>query len=450
MRFPDLLRLAFANLRRNRTRSVLTLVGVLIGVGALLALVGYGAGTQQNARSEFNAMELYNTLRVTSRPNPINGFGDLAVRQVATPDTLPEVPVTDSLLGVIGALDGVVAAYPEVIFPVTVQRGDREVIANAEAVPLAFADVPSYRPEVGAFFTTPADTALLIAPTMARRLGFETPEAAIGDTVTLVTATLDMRAMQAMARALSFGLGTLPLREQRHPMRVAGLLDEDDQPLTGFFRVVLPMETALGMRKITFFSTLDLLMRRGSSTEGYAAARVQLTDLDAYPRVRAAIEARGVYVTSFREQFAQLERLFLLMDLALGIIGFIALLVATIGIANTMMMNVMERTREIGVMKAVGGDEGDLQRLFIVESVTLGLVGGLLGLVAGWLVMEGITWGVNAYLSRLGVPYLEPFYVSAPMVFAILGIALAVSLAAGLAPARRAARIEPLAALRST
>ena len=450
MRPTDLLRLAFANLLRNRTRSGLTLVGVAIGVAALLALVSYGAGLQQNARGEFDALELYNTLRVTSRPNPFGSLGDLAFRQrPSEDDSLDEVPLTDSLVQAFQNLDGVLAAYPEVTFPAQIEAGDRVVIATVEAVPMAFGAIPSYRPETGAFFEASSDSAVLVSPTMARRLGYDgDPAAIVGDSVTLVTATLDLAALQLAARAMSMGMGTLPLREERHRMRVAGLLEEDNQALAGIFRAVVPLERAQAMRKLTFFSTLDLLVRNASAG-GYAAVRVQLDDADAYPDVRAAIEEVGVFATGFRDQFQQLERLFLVMDLALGIVGFIALLVATIGIANTMMMNVMERTREIGVMKAVGGDEGDLQRLFVMESVTLGAVGGVLGLVAGWALTRLIGYGVNAYLYSKGLPRLDVFHATPLMALAILAIAVGVSLVAGFAPARKAARVEPMEALRS-
>ena len=449
MRFADLFRLALSNLRRNRSRSVLTLVGVAIGVAALLALVSYGAGLQQNARGEFDALELYNTLRVTSRPNPFGSLGDVAFRErSAAEDTLTEVPLTDSLVAVFDRLDGVLAAYPEVTFPAQIESGDRVVISTVEAVPMVFRSIPSYQPETGAFFTSTSDSSVLLSPTMARRLGYDDPAMIVGDSVTLVTATLDLAALQLAARAMSLGMGTLPLREQRHRMQVAGLLEEDNQALAGIFRAVVPLERARTMRKLTFFSTLDLLLRN-SSAGGYPALRVQLDDPDAYADVQAAIEEAGVFATGFRDQFQQLERLFVVMDLALGIVGFIALLVATIGIANTMMMNVMERTREIGVMKAVGGEEGDLQRLFVAESVALGGLGGVIGLLAGWGLTRLIEYGVNLYLYSKGLPRLDVFYATPLMWLAIFAIAVVVSLVAGFAPARKAARIEPMEALRS-
>jgi putative ABC transport system permease protein len=190
-------------------------------------------------------------------------------------------------------------------------------------------------------------------------------------------------------------------------------------------------------------------MLRDGNADGYAAARVQLASSDAYERVRREVEQTGAFVTSFREQFGQLERLFLIMDLAFGIIGFIALLVATLGIANTMMMNVMERRREIGVMKAVGGDERDLQRLFIAESVALGLLGGVLGLVLARGITSLIQFGVDVYVQRLGLPRFDLFQAPVWLSLAIVGVAVLVSLLAGLAPARRAARVEPIEALRA-
>lgn len=452
MRFPDLLRLALANLRRNRTRSWMTLVGVMIGVAALMALLAYGAGLQHNVRSEFNALQLYNTLRVTTYPSLFNSFGDLAVRQ--KPDTTrtderATPPLTDDLLQTLERMEGVLAAYPEILFPVEIEVGDREVVAQAEAIPMAFAQIPSYQPQTGHFFTSATDSSLLLAPSMARRLGFDDPAALVGQSIRLKTATLNLQALQRSGPAISMGLAPLPLHQVEHRMQVAGLLPEADRAVSSFVRVLVPLERAKTMQKVTFFSTLDLLLRDTHAGDGYPAVRVQLAGPETYADVRKAIEDMGLYVSSFRDQFAQLERLFLIMDLALGIIGVIALLVATIGMANTMMMNVMERTREIGVMKAVGGEEGDLQRLFLVESGILGLAGGLAGLALGWALTALIQVAIDTYLHRLGVPPIDVFHHPLVLWLSILALALVVSLLAGFAPARKAARVEPIAALRS-
>lgn len=451
MRFADLIQLALDNLRRNRTRSLLTLIGVMIGVAALLSLMSYGAGVQFNAEREFNSYELYNSLRITSSPSIFGRFSDFAT---ASPDLegenddRPSVPLTDSLIATFANIDGVLAAYPEVIFPAKLKASGKSLPVQVIAIPMAFGDIPAYHPVTGNFFSAPTDTALMMAPSMARRLGYEDPETLVGQTITLETISLHINGLIRAAPAIATGLTSIPLIHHNNKVTVAGLLPEDDQPISGLVRVILPIDFAQQMQKITFFSTVDLMMRDGNA-KGYMAALVQLSHPDAFPGVRQQLEDQGLFVTSFRDQFAQAERIFLIMDLALGVIGFIALLVATVGIANTMMMNVMERTREIGVMKAIGGDERDLQRLFLVESGILGVVGGVLGLGLGWGITRLVQFGVNMYLHQHGVPNLEIFHIPLWLIVAILGTALFVSLLAGILPARRAARIEPIAALRS-
>lgn len=449
MQTADLIRLAAGNLLRNRTRSTMTLVGVAIGVAALLALLSYGLGLQRIADEEFATLELYNTLRVTSTPNPIDSFADVSARTLdpTRMDTIDLVPLTDSVLTELAALPGVLAAYPEVAFPVRVRNRKREVFAGAEAVPLVFETIPAYQPAVGSFFETEADSAVLIPASMVERLGFDSPEAAVGERIKVITATLDRAKLQRALFSFSFGNGMLPIKEEQHRLRIAGVLPEEGQALSGFVRLVVPLGLAQSMQKVTFFSTLDLVAR-GPDIGGYQAARVQITSENAYAETKAAIEEQGLFATGFRDQFAQLDRLFAIMNGTLAIIGLIALLVATIGIANTMMMNVMERTREIGVMKAIGGDDTDVQRLFVVESLLLGLGGGLLGIAFGWLVTRGLGAGVVAYLDRVGVPPLDVFYTPPGLAAVILIGTLVVSVLAGFVPAQRAARVEPIAALR--
>lgn len=450
MRLSDLVRLARQNLLRNRTRSLLTLAGVAVGVAALLTLLAYGQALQQNARGELETLEMFHSLRVTSLPSPFAGMGSLEATLPAPADSArKEVPLTDSLMAVIGRTPGVLAAYPETMFPSKVEANGREVVANAEGIPPAFARFDAYVPTSGRYFNAPAEDALMLAPAMARRLGYDRPEDIVGDSVTLVTASLHLRALQIMASQMVFGQTSMPLLENRYRMAVVGLLPEEGQTVSAFARVVLPIERGTTLKKVSFFSTIDLLMRRTQVYQGYHALRVQV-DKDAdFRAIRAAIERHGVYASAFRDQFAQLDRLFLIVDLALAIVGLIALVVATLGIANTMTMNVLERRREIGVMKAVGGHKRDLQRLFMAESALLGLAGGLVGLLGGALLMALLQAAISGYLGRTGLPDVRAFAPSWGLAAVILALAVLVSLLAGWAPARRAACTEPVEALRT-
>ncbi|MCS7155638.1 MAG: ABC transporter permease [Bacteroidetes bacterium] len=446
----DLVRLALLGLARNRARTLMTLLGVSVGAMALLTLLAYGSGLRRNARAQFEALELYNTLRVTSQPSPFDTPEDFLYRSLESDSdsNRPVVPLTDSLAAVLSRIPGVLAVYPEVQFPVRLQANGREIAGGVEAVPLAFARLPSYRPRWGGFFTGPADTAILISASMAERLGFARPEEAIGKRVRMLTATLDWGALQrALWGGLGFFSGELPIRIVSYSVRIRGVWDAAGQPIAGVFRVVMPLEVARGMQKLTFFSTVDLLLRRAGAS-GYSALRVQLADMRAHDAVRRAIASHGVYVSSFREQFAELDRLFWLVDLALFVIGAIALLVASLGIANTMSMNVLERFREIGMLKALGAYESDIQRLFLLESALLGLLGGLVGWLLGWAIAEVINALANYYLGRHGIPYVEFFHITPQMLLGVALLTLLVGLVAGWWPARRAGRVDVLVALR--
>ena len=148
-----------------------------------------------------------------------------------------------------------------------------------------------------------------------------------------------------------------------------------------------------------------------------------------------------VHVTS-------VKRAFILLDLFLGLIGSIALTVASLGIVNTMVMSILERTREIGIMKAIGGSDEDVRRIFLIEAALIGVMGGVFGLVLGWGVGRAINYGANYYLRGQGVPATNLFLIPWWLIAGGIAFALLVSLIAGSFPAMRASRLDPIQALR--
>jgi putative ABC transport system permease protein len=156
----------------------------------------------------------------------------------------------------------------------------------------------------------------------------------------------------------------------------------------------------------------------------------------------------GFGVFSIASQLDQMKKGFLIMDTALGAIGTIALLVAALGIINTMIMSILERRREIGVMKAIGGSETEIRLIFVVEAGAIGLIGGCCGLVLGWIATRAANLVANITLAKELGTRVDFFYIPVWLIAGALAFSLLVSLAAGLYPAMRAARVDPVEALR--
>jgi putative ABC transport system permease protein len=196
-----------------------------------------------------------------------------------------------------------------------------------------------------------------------------------------------------------------------------------------------------------FSSVWELLGGQGGEgTYNLIYVRVErLTDME---RVRAALAEMGLNFFSMADQLKEIRRGFLIVDSVLGAVGTIALVVAALGIANTMVMSILERTREIGIMKAIGGSEGEIKMIFFVEAATIGVIGAVFGLILGWAVTRVANLVANAHLLPEGHRAVNLFYFPIWLILGAIAFSIVVSLAAGLYPAIRAARVDPVEALR--
>jgi putative ABC transport system permease protein len=198
--------------------------------------------------------------------------------------------------------------------------------------------------------------------------------------------------------------------------------------------------------KSWWYSDPDLL-----ETQGYDALTVRTTSLSAATRLLDDLEEQGFEVRSMKMTLDMANRGILIMQAMLGSVGLVALLVASLGIANTMIMAVYERTKEIGILKAVGAAPRQIRGLFIIEASLIGLIGGVTGTVGGWLLGLGLNRLIVAIMAwqEITIPQnIHFFAVSWWLVALALVFATVVGLLAGLYPAARAARLDPLEALR--
>lgn len=468
MTFKDLIKFSIQNLFRSKLRTMLTTIGVAIGSGALVAMVSYGTGTQKNFTDEFQDLELFNTVRITSTRVDLStllSFSRQTTRSTKDQKPKNEVVLTDSVLtalrdairaetkaGKLSAAFGATSAepivYPEVVFPSKLQLDTIETAVMTEALPAAMASSPGYNQiHYGKFFTSDSSDEIVISEILLNRMGLDNPAAAIGKEIKLTTISLDVEKMLNYANAPLAFAGGMPVSEQQYTFKIGGILSKDIQKLSNGFRLIMPIETSKKVNRLNFLSTLDLL-RKTQQMAGYQAIIVRAASQKDAERIKGLAENMGLNPTSFTDQFNEFKKLFLLFDMALGIVGTIALIVATLGITNTMIMSIMERYREIGIMKALGASDDDVRKIFFVESAVIGFVGGVVGIVLGWLTTRGINAVANIFVEQQSGTSLDFFYFPLWLVGASVFFSVVISLLAGLYPANRAAKIEPVEALR--
>jgi len=455
MNFKDLISFALQNLLRAKLRTSLTTLGVAIGTGALVAMVSYGVGLQKTFSDEFSDLELFSSVRITSTRIDLSNIFSFSKRTVMNTKGKVDknfVVLNDSIMHAVQAkVDSIypgTLVYPETIFPAKIRMDTLQTAVMAEALPAEIRKYAGYNQiEYGRFFESDSANEVVISKILLNRMGIKNPEAAINKNLIVSTVSLDPEKIMSYAMSPLNFMGGLPVKEEFHTLKIAGILSEDIQKLSSGFRMILPIQTSKKMRRLNFMSTADLL-KSSKRQGGYSAIIVRAKDQPQAEELKLVIRDMGLNPLSFTDQFNQFKKLFLVFDLALAIIGMIALVVATLGITNTMIMSIMERYREIGIMKAVGASDGDVRKIFFVESAAIGFIGGILGIISGKLITVGINHLVNIYVVKQAGTELTFFYFPFWLISSALFFAIVISLLAGLYPANRAARIEPVEALR--
>ncbi len=387
----ELLRLALSRLRTSRLRAALTMLGVVIGVASVVALVGVGQGTTANITSRLASL---GTNLLTVSPT---GGADASL-------TLDDAAA-------IAKVEGVAAVAPELQTSATIAVGTKTTTSSVVGTSADYALVRAYDMWQGSFLTaTTVERGLRVAvlgATTASDLGLDA--ASIGSTVTI---------------------GGLPFQVIGilQPKGGTGFQNPDDQ-------VLVPLATVS-----KYFVAGDTVRTIGVSVVSDDRMTALTTAITALLRERhelAATDAADFSVFNQTQLLDAASSISATLTLLLGGIASISLVVGGIGIMNIMLVSVRERTREIGIRKAVGARGRDILAQFLIEALTLSLLGGLIGIAVGL--------GFSALIGQLagwGFQF-NPTTVAAAVVFS-----LAVGVVFGVWPARQAARLDPITALR--
>jgi putative ABC transport system permease protein len=230
-------------------------------------------------------------------------------------------------------------------------------------------------------------------------------------------------------------------------LKIVGITDLDPDSMRGAARarLFLPLKLAQDLHVM-----LPTEMRDASfnGTPTYTSLSVRVKGTSQVAEVENAVKNMGFNAFSIVDANKSISQFFKVLDLFLGIFGSLALAVASIGIVNTLVMAVLERRREIGIMKALGASDADVRGLFFAEAGAMGLFGGAAGVALGFAIGRAINFGTNIYLARQHFPPAQIWSVPLWLVLVAIAFSIVVSLLSGLYPAARAARLDPVQALR--
>jgi putative ABC transport system permease protein len=453
MKAGDLAELAARNLREALLRNSLTTLGVGVGIASLVAMLSLGVGLQELATKRLTRSGLFDSVLVTPRSN-IRGFGR-AFREGPEKPEEPR-PLDEGARSKIEALPNVVEVYPQVRFFTEIRFAGSPYTTVIAGVPESARASDAYDGITGRFFSSASADEAILQIEFAKELS-DQPATLIGKELVLryaeqqpipaQTPAGDPPPSGAGGSPLGPGVSFVP-REKS--LRIVGVIETD--PAVGFGgfgggRVLIPIEVAQKLR-IAQMNDIRELMASGMRRTGYGALTVRVKNPKDVAVVERSIKDMGFSAFSLLDATKNLRMVFTVFDLLLGIFGSLALAVASLGIINTLVMAILERRREIGILKALGAADRDVKRLFFAEAGAMGLVGGILGIAMGWLIGRALTFGTNMYLARQSLPGVKISAVPWWLALGALAFAIAVSLAAGLYPASRAAHLNPVDALR--
>ncbi len=420
MTVQDQIRTALSNVGRRKLRSALASLGVVVGTLTIVIMVSLAAGVRQQINRQFASIGL-DRLTVNPPGSRRGGFDPGGFDSASTRKKI----ITAADVNRWKRLPGVAQIIPEVNLPGSVGlelkwNGTNQavrLIGNGGMRNAFFQEPPS---PVAGSLELPESGGMVLSQEAALSLGISSNDLA-----------------RAIGQEVEAILRTSRGETHSYRLRVQGVSRERSRAIQ------VSIADRIAMKNWWFNSTNTL------EREGYDSVDLRATDVTHASTLTAQIKQEGFPVQSLEIVVAVANRIVTAITIMFTLIGSIALLVATIGIANTMVMAIYERTREIGILKAMGASRGEIRQMFMLEAGFIGLIGGVIGLLLGWLVGFGLNQVIPIYLRYRQLPVHGNFFVvTLALAVGVIVFATLIGLAAGLLPAQRAAKLDPLEALR--
>ena len=411
MKLVDSLFIAIRSLSANKMRSALTMLGVIIGVGAVIALMSVGRGAQASISATFEEMGT-NVLTVMPQTPGVKTMAAMSYLN-------PSLSLEDAKA--IERLPSVTAVVPASENFVSLTSGGESTTAVIEGTTPEFEEVYKYTAESGRFITdrdiASRASVVVLGSKVASDL-FDT-EDPVGKEVKILRKNFTV-------------IGVLKAKGGQ--MMGVSMDSTTVVPITTYQARLFPRQTIRGENAVMAMAvqTIDSTFNDEASEE--------ITQLLRKRHHIRADEDEDFAIITQEQALGMVQQVTGIFAIVLGAIAGISLLVGGIGIMNIMLVSVTERTREIGVRKAVGARRRDILTQFLIEAAMLSVLGGIIGIIGGWFVSIMISQ-VNAGGSVLNT------VVTPDIVVLAFSVSVFIGLASGVYPAMRAARLNPIDAL---
>lgn len=419
MNWRDVAELSFQRFRTRSLRFFLTVLGVSVGIGVVFFLVSLGFGLQEVVIGRVATSQSLLALTVLS---PENAEGLLNI--------------TDATLEQFKSIERVDDVSPLFSSPVELTQNGLKAQSIVQAVNPSYFSYAGIEAQYGQLLGDQQADEVIVTNPVLRLFGIENAEEALGQELSMTFFIPNPEDGENLA---------LQTEEQVVPLQVAAEGLGGDVTVVSAskpFRIVGVIE---GESNAVY---VPLSVFRPIPNLSYAQARVKVTSTDFINVVREELLAKGYSVIALTDTIDQLNRIFSFTQITLAILGVVALFIASVGMFNTLTISLLERTQEVGILKAIGATNRDVWKIFLFEAFLIGVLGGVGGVGGGYTFSLLVNFLVNYLAGQYGGQSVDIFSTPLWFIATITGIALCVGVFTGFYPAARAARLNALEALR--